>query len=917
MVRSTVRRHVFLRRQPSRRFASAEALELRLLLTTSAYDMVSLDLQSGIETVIARDEISSLQGELTSDGLPGFEGAPWKYSAPDGYAGPVAQDTVFGNDDRVLISDPKASALRRSGSMRMLKTDGDWSFCSGSMIGPFHFLTAGHCVHQGGGGANGWYSNVQVTLARNGDERWYGAANATKLTSVTGWTQNNDALHDWAVITLDRNIGSNTGWNGWWWYSNNSSLTNLSVSIAGYPSDLATQWSQATLVNDTHQIEMYQSTGNMLAPTANQLRYNGTLDTFGGMSGSSVIEDKGGTTGRVAVGVHAYGDGGDNTNEATRMREPMADIIDNLRTTDPVPTDRADLVDWDAWFHASTSVMSHTTIRPGQNFSVTSYPRNNGTLPTGNYTVSFYASTNTTISTGDRFLGSVAMGSLGEFAWSTAALNIVWPDSIPTGNYYVGWILDSASAVTEFLEGNNTGYIATQLTVDKALPDVWSGSAEGFAYTFNSVGGDFVDDTLSFDAFLNSNGDIDSYYFASDRSGTFTIDAGDLGNAVNPMVAIYDAGTGAKLGWDNDSGPGDDASISLNLSAWTRYLIAVADFEENMTGDVTLQVRAPSQTASSQVNVDAVSGDGNLTGFAMDVAEDTDYFRFIAPPNATGSLTVTVTPTGTATLDPVLVLWSDTGTELVRRNLNTSGGIETGAIANVIPGNAYRASILSNAYATLGAYNLGVDFGTTNQIWADFNADGGLNCADVDALVGVIAAATHHPTYDLTQDGLVNPLDLTRWLSDAGAVNLGAGRAYLVGDANLDGVVDGSDFGIWNAHKFQAGAGWCGGDFSADGLTDGSDFGLWNANKFTASLASQAPHWPESGVEPATRLAAGLILPRQESEAVDRVPRTTARRSGPVSTGQGEAVPGFHRAIVERMDRARIQREALFAELWS
>ncbi|HEY6565757.1 MAG TPA: hypothetical protein VIY86_14810, partial [Pirellulaceae bacterium] len=55
----------------------------------------------------------------------------------------------------------------------------------------------------------------------------------------------------------------------------------------------------------------------------------------------------------------------------------------------------------------------------------------------------------------------------------------------------------------------------------------------------------------------------------------------------------------------------------------------------------------------------------------------------------------------------------------------------------------------------------------------------------------------------------------------------------LLGDANGDGVVDGSDFGIWNSHKFTTGTDWTTGDFNGDGVTDGSDFGIWNAHKFT------------------------------------------------------------------------------------
>ena len=107
--------------------------------------------------------------------------------------------------------------------------------------------------------------------------------------------------------------------------------------------------------------------------------------------------------------------------------------------------------------------------------------------------------------------------------------------------------------------------------------------------------------------------------------------------------------------------------------------------------------------------------------------------------------------------------------------------------------------------------------------------------SDVDDLVANIANQTGNLTYDMTGDGQLNFSDLNEWLSVAGAVNLPSGNAYLLGDADLNGVVDGADFITWNDNKFTSGNGWCGGDFNADGTTDGQDFILWNDNKFTSS----------------------------------------------------------------------------------
>jgi autotransporter-associated beta strand protein len=121
------------------------------------------------------------------------------------------------------------------------------------------------------------------------------------------------------------------------------------------------------------------------------------------------------------------------------------------------------------------------------------------------------------------------------------------------------------------------------------------------------------------------------------------------------------------------------------------------------------------------------------------------------------------------------------------------------------------------------------------NLMGDFNGDGSYDCLDVDALVQDVAAGLHTSGFDLTGDGLVNTADLDEWLTLAGGHNLASGNAYLYGDANLDGAVDGSDFNLWNGSKFTATAAWCQADFNADGSVDGSDFNLWNNNKFTSA----------------------------------------------------------------------------------
>ncbi len=123
----------------------------------------------------------------------------------------------------------------------------------------------------------------------------------------------------------------------------------------------------------------------------------------------------------------------------------------------------------------------------------------------------------------------------------------------------------------------------------------------------------------------------------------------------------------------------------------------------------------------------------------------------------------------------------------------------------------------------------------------DFDANGRFDCADVDALVANIVAGSHATAFDLTGDGQVSTLDLDKWRNVAGASELASGNPFPRGDVNLDGSVDATDFGIWNANRFTSNASWCAGDLNADGSIDVSDFNLWNTHNGTnASAVAQS-----------------------------------------------------------------------------
>ena len=114
----------------------------------------------------------------------------------------------------------------------------------------------------------------------------------------------------------------------------------------------------------------------------------------------------------------------------------------------------------------------------------------------------------------------------------------------------------------------------------------------------------------------------------------------------------------------------------------------------------------------------------------------------------------------------------------------------------------------------------------------DFDNDGSLGCHDVNSISTAVANRSGDLSFDVNGDQQIDKLDLDRWLVLAGRETLGEGRRFPVGDANLDGVTDVSDFNVWNSNRLTENSSWCSGDFNADGFVDVSDFNLWNSSQF-------------------------------------------------------------------------------------
>ena len=206
--------------------------------------------------------------------------------------------------------------------------------------------------------------------------------------------------------------------------------------------------------------------------------------------------------------------------------------------------------------------------------------------------------------------------------------------------------------------------------------------------------------------------DVDGFYFATDAGGNTTITASDITASLDPAIMLYRdslSGYSAYRAHDFDSGPGDDAQLTYSVSGLTLYNVEVFNQTLNtVSSDFNLSINGPSAFVTN-LTLDA-NGDATLSGQSIQT-DDADYYRIFVPTTSDGTLTITVTPTGSLTLDPVFNVYDSAGNQVVRRNAAGVGAAETTTLTGLIPGTEYVIRVAASAYATTGDFTLSVNFG--------------------------------------------------------------------------------------------------------------------------------------------------------------------------------------------------------------
>ncbi|MCA9263627.1 MAG: hypothetical protein KDA60_07245 [Planctomycetales bacterium] len=152
----------------------------------------------------------------------------------------------------------------------------------------------------------------------------------------------------------------------------------------------------------------------------------------------------------------------------------------------------------------------------------------------------------------------------------------------------------------------------------------------------------------------------------------------------------------------------------------------------------------------------------------------------------------------------------------------------------------------------------------------DLSPNGRLNCSDLNNLRVLINDNTYSTRWDINVDSHIDRRDYLAWMELAADRNQN-GQPYLPGDANLDGVVDATDYRLLEnnllrpVYSTSPSAYWCRGDFNFDAQIDGQDFNLWNQYKFQ-STASPAPAGPARAPRAPAQVESPSLLPSALSD---------------------------------------------------
>ncbi len=205
-----------------------------------------------------------------------------------------AAESVIGDDGRIWLQGRTTRYPNAAIGRIDFRQSGVSYWCTGTLIDADTVLTAGHCVHDGLSGADGWSTTVKFTPGAEGNRAPFGSCRSRELLTLPGWYEGGREYQDLGLVQLDCPIGDTVGWYGFRSAEGARGLAGVRVNVRGYPGDMV--WSSLWTMADRIRVSQRE-----MAFYA--------ADTYGGQSGSPVFDVKAcnGVVGPCIVAVHAYG----------------------------------------------------------------------------------------------------------------------------------------------------------------------------------------------------------------------------------------------------------------------------------------------------------------------------------------------------------------------------------------------------------------------------------------------------------------------------------------------------------------------------------------------------------------------------------------------------------------------------------